>query len=127
MKKNNEKEAFVRGFVSSFLGKVGMSPAELTLSKKASLLVKLAAPLVDPAIQKALNDAAQAKAVSELQRSRVLTNVGTPFMLGSLSGAAMAKLFRPSDVEVGNLQKQELLTHYDDAIHELKRRIESHR
>jgi len=119
--KAQEKEAFVRGFVSSFMSKSGMTPASLAISKSAGVLEKLAA---DPGLQSALDDAAKARAIADLQRSRILTNVGTPFMLGSLGGAAMAKLFRPSDVEVGNLQKQELLVHYDDAIRELKRRLE---
>jgi hypothetical protein len=45
--------------------------------------------------------------------------------LGMLGGAALGKALTPSGVEVKNLQKKELLSHYDNAINEVSRRIQS--
>ena len=122
-KDSKEKAAFTRAFVSTFLSKVGMASNELANSSHDQVLLKLAERNVPADLQSTLDQAAKAKAKVELGRSRLLTNVGTPFMGGALAGSALAKLFRPSDVEVGNLQKKELLAHYDEAIKELERRI----
>ena len=123
-----EKAAFVRSFVNSFLSKVAMTTGV------AQTLVKMAAPT--PAELDALADkefkAKSVKAEGEIAqgeqdmfKQKFLSHVATPAGLGMLGGWGLAKAFSPSDVEVGNLQKKELLAHYDQAIQELERRIAS--
>jgi hypothetical protein len=53
----------------------------------------------------------------------MLKQFGPPLAIGAGAGFGLAKIFRPSDIDIGNLQKKELLTHYDSAISELERRI----
>ena len=125
-KQQAEKKAFINGFVHTFLVKMGMAGADIARTPAGPVLVKVAGYTPPPDVQAALNEAAKAKAVAEvadLQKTRMLSNIGSPFMAGAVGGAALAKLLRPSSVEVGNLQKKELLVHYDDAINELRRRI----
>lgn len=51
------------------------------------------------------------------------TSVGVPFLSGSLGGAGLARLLSPSQHDIGNLQKEELLVQYDNAIREMRRRM----
>ena len=53
--------------------------------------------------------------------------IGAPFVVGGLGGAGLARLLSPSHEDIGNLQKQELITQYDNAIEEMKRRIATRR
>ena len=123
-----EKKSFINGFVRTFLTKSGMTLDELTHSPVAAALIKVAAgPKPSADVQKVVDEAALQKARVDMTRNRLLTNVGTPFMAGALGGSALAQILRPSDVEVGNLQKKELLTHYDEEIKELKRRLAARR
>lgn len=123
-----EKAAFVRSFVNSFLSKVTMTAGV------SQALAKLAAfnpgqPAIDALEEKEFNaknmaaDSTVAKGEQDMFKQKFLGHVATPAGLGMLGGYGLAKLFRPSDVEVDNLQKKELLTHYDSAIQELERRI----
>lgn len=127
-----EKSAFVRTFVSTFLTKLGMTEEEYSKSAIAQAVIKSAtAGPVPPAAPAAASvgaletEAKGLKALSDVLKGRLVTNIVSPVSAGYMAGGAAAKLFRPSDVEVGNLQKRELLTHYDSAINELERRIGS--
>jgi hypothetical protein len=132
-RKGSEKKSFVRGFVTTFLAKLGMSK-EAAAKTLTPVLVKLAeqppppsgipAPVVSTKELETLENARKAqKAREELGRGAIAAHVVSPFILGSAAGYGLAKAFRPSDTEVGNLQKEELLSHYDSAIEELERRI----
>lgn len=122
-KKKSEKKAFVHAFVSTFLEKLGMTQESFAGTALAQAMVKVAVIDVPEA-------ADSAKLIDEgvkAQKAWLAMHIGTPAALGAAAGAGLAKLFSPSDVAVGNLQKKELLTHYDAAIKELERRIASRR
>jgi hypothetical protein len=59
--------------------------------------------------------------------SNLALAIGAPFVVGGLGGAGLARLMSPSHEDIGNLQKQELITQYDNAIEEMKRRIATRR
>ena len=59
--------------------------------------------------------------------SNLALAIGAPFVVGGLGGAGLARMISPSHEDIGNLQKQELIAQYDNAIGELKRRIATRR
>jgi len=131
-----EKAAFVRSFVSTFLSKVAMTPdisqalVKLATSGSSSDWAPSTAEANALAQKEHLAKGVKAegdiaKGEQELWKNKFFGHVATPAGLGMLGGAGLAKLFSPSNVEVDNLQKKELLAHYDSAIEELERRIAS--
>lgn len=57
--------------------------------------------------------------------SNLLTSLAGPAVIGAALGGGAAMVTDPADEEVKNLQKQEQLAHYEEAIAELKSRIAS--
>lgn len=157
--KTEKKAAFIRSFVASFYGKLGMSkeaavgtPAFYTLVDAANQdLIKEATagavpptPAPAPAPQiviQGVNPGRQssrsgghgshsgsaARGAEPGLAQDLALSVGMPFVLGGLGGAGLARLFSPSQYEISNLQKEELITQYDNAIREMQRRMATRR
>lgn len=127
--KVHHKKAFVQAFVNTFFSKVAMTPEIAQALTKAAAIPMSSTAIADAKEQaegaKALGDIA--KAEQEAWKNKFFGHVATPAGLGMLGGAGLAKIFSPTNVEVDNLQKKELLAHYDAAIEELERRIASRR
>lgn len=139
-KSRSEKKAeFVNAFVSNFYAKLDISKEAAAKSPMVDALrsavitglnkvAAAAAPVGTPSeAAQAVSEAAKTiRAVVKDKPSvvnEVALGVGAPFVLGGLAGAGLSRLFSPSQYEISNLQKQELLAQYDNAINEIKRRI----
>lgn len=120
MSTENIKKAFYER-----LEKAGMTPQEFVDSEdgmnllKVAVLAKQARGGVMDAIR-AYIDAAYRKSPDAL--------LGAGAALGTLGGTAggmgAAVLTAPTDRDIGNLQRQELISEYSDAINKLRDRIE---
>jgi hypothetical protein len=125
--KHEKKAEFIASFISNFYDKLGMSknaaansPLLYVLTHAAELsLEKAAAEEEGPGAQ--VDEAANAIINSQ----DIALGVGAPFVLGGLAGAGLSRLFSPTQYEIKNLQKQELVAQYDSAIKELARRIQT--
>lgn len=140
--KHEKKAEFIEAFISSFYTKLGMSKEAAAKTPIADILNKLSecdlekaasaqpGPQVPPNVGEALGAVTSAgKAIGSALADKpslmhdIALGVGAPFVLGGLGGAGLARLFSPSQYEISNLQKQELVAQYDSAIKELTRRI----
>ena len=113
------KDMFIRSFVNSFMAKAANYgvPAAAVVSS----LEKLAATTSE--LEAAEGQLKALRAQRGLGREQMITNVASPFALGSAAGGLLAKAFSPSDEEVSNMERMDLLNHYDKAIAEVERRI----
>lgn len=136
--KDAEKKAFVTGFVQGFYRGIGQTKSEFVRTKAAAYLMEKAAA-APMNLEEVLQQPGDPRAnmpppppnAGPIARGpgdpsfnkKVIATVGGPFALGGAMGFTAARAMSPSNDDVKNMEKEELLGHYDQALKELNRRM----